>query len=133
MQFKQDLKNGVFTVTEQDKFGGIASRNLTTEFAPDGTACPCDQNPLAFERLPHLFIIHADMVAAQEVGDIHFAQTVDTDLAAEQFINARHGARRDAFEAADIVDQANNIARRRRNGDDDFVHMLVIKDVRRDR
>ena len=116
-------------MTEQDKFSGSASRNLTAEFASDGTARACDKYALAFESLPHFFIVHADMVAAQEVGDVHFAQTVDADLAAEQFVNPRHGARRDSFLAAGVIDQANDIPRRGGNGDDDFVHLLVVENV----
>ncbi len=116
-------------MTQQDEFGGIAPRNLTAEFAPDGAASPRDQNPFAFERLPHFFVIHADVVTAQQVGNIHFTQTIDTDLAAKQFINPRHGARRNIFFAAFVIDKTNDISRRGRNGNDNFVHLLVVEDV----
>ncbi len=116
-------------MTEQDEFGWIASRNLTAEFAPNRTARARDKNAFAFESLPHFFIIHADGIAAQQIGDVHFAQTTHIHFAADQFIKSRHRARWNPLYAANVIDHPHDSPRRGGNGDDDFVNLLAVQNA----
>jgi hypothetical protein len=113
-------------VTQQHEFGGVAPRDLAAEFASDRTARACDQYAPAPERRADRLIIDPHRLAAQEVGDVHFTQAGNVDLAADQFVDARHGARGDALLAADIVDHADESSRCGGNGNDDLVNAVLV-------
>ena len=126
-QFKHGFEDAVLAVTEQDKHLRTPAGDLAADFTTDGTACTGDQHPLPGQRRTDQFILDLRRFAPQKVGDIHFAQTVDTDLAADQFVQPRHGAERNALQAADICHQADDLPACAGDGNDDLIHRAVIQ------
>jgi hypothetical protein len=129
-QFEQNLEDAVFAVSEQIQFGRLPACHLAADFAADGAARTRNQNALAAQDGGNHILADAGWLAAQQVGDFHFAQAADADLATQQFIDARHDAEWHALEAADVGQRAQHPPRRRRDGYDDFIHLARIEDRR---
>ena len=88
LEFLQGFKDAVLAVTKQDKFGWVPARELTAEFTANRTTCASDENSLTAQCCANETVVNFGRVAAQEVGDIHFAQAVDADLTADEFVKA---------------------------------------------
>src|SRR6185503_5217910 len=104
IEFEKNFEDAVFAMTKQYKLSWVATRNLAAQLTSDGTPCTCDKNAFSFERHANCLIVDVYMLAAQKVGNIHFAQTIDANPATDQFIDPRHGARCDSPGATDVID-----------------------------
>src|SRR5687767_3817248 len=102
-EFEKNFEDAVFSMTQQNKLRGITARNLPAQLTSDGASGTSDKHTFSFKRRTDCLIVDMYMLAAQKVGDIHFAQTVDAHPAADQFINTRHCAGCDSPGTADIV------------------------------
>ena len=130
LQFQQGLENAVFTVPEEDQRRGAPAGDLAAEFRADGAARACDKHPLAAQGDAHLLVVNPGRGTAQQVIDVDFPQAVDTDLAADQFVHARHGAEGDVLLAAMISNFAHHVPRCGGDGDDHLVDAAAGDDAR---
>ena len=67
-----------------------------------------------------------DMFTAQQIGNIHLAQTADIYLTSDQFVNARHGTGYNTLDTTDIIHHAHQLSRRRGDGNDHFIDMMQV-------
>src|SRR5215213_6401954 len=107
-----NFKDAILAMTQQDQFGWVATGDLAAKLTPDGAPCARNQNPFSGKCGTDGFVIDAHRLAAQEVVNVHFAQTVDTHPATNEFVYAGNGARGNAFYSAYIVNHAHERARR---------------------
>jgi hypothetical protein len=73
-QLLLDFKDRIFSVSQDDKFGGLAANNLTTQLAANRTATPRYQHALVAQEVVDAPSIGGNRLAAQKVFDIHRAQ-----------------------------------------------------------
>ena len=109
-QFAVDLKDAVLAVAQQDQPGRLKAQNLPAQLTADGTARPGDQHTAAADQFLDGRRVRPHRLAAQEVFDLNGAQLVDADRAAQQFVDAWHGARRRVGLLANLDHVANHLA-----------------------
>ena len=89
----------LFSPCRAESIEGHPAGDLAAQLPADRAARAGDQHPAPCQAIAQSGIVDTRWLAAQQVGDLDLAQAADIDLAANQFIDAGHGAEGDACAA----------------------------------
>lgn len=111
---------GIVLVYVKDDEGlGVAGCDLAAELGADGAAATRDEDGPSLEAFVDLREVHGDLVAAEEVFDLHVTELGDADLAVDQLVDAGEGLHGYARVVADTEDVLAGPWRGRGDGEDD--------------
>ena len=117
---------GVVLIDVKDNQAGrLETGDLAAKLGADRTTAPGDENGLATQVAGDRARVEDDLVAAQEVLDLHVLDVLDTDRAIDQVLQEWNDFQLAAGATGDFDDVAHIIARRTRDRQDDLVDLVL--------
>jgi len=127
LKVKNSFKDAVLAMPHQNQHGWAPACYLAAKFTSDRATAARDQHNSPVKGLPHQLFFKLSGLAAEQVSNVHFAQTIDADFATQEFVDARDGAEWDPATTASIGNQTHHAPGRRRNGNDHLIHAPALK------
>src|SRR3990172_5911660 len=91
--------------------GRAPAGDRAAHLQPDRSTGAGDQNAFARQAATHRLIVDGRRFTAQQVTDLDVPQAADADLASQELVDPRHGAKRDAESPAGLGGAADPPAR----------------------
>ena len=126
LELQLDIVSIVLVDIEDDELLRVVGRDLPTKLAADGAAAAGDQHPLAVDETEDLPHVRLDGFPAQQVLYGHILHGRHGDPGRHQLVHAGQLLELAVRVAADIQDVPLVRSAGAGNGQEDFVHMVLV-------
>jgi hypothetical protein len=118
-----------FRLLEQQELRGAEARDLARELRADRSRTAGHHDDAAGDVVRHLLEVELHGLAAEEILDLHVPELAGLRATVEQVVDRRQDLEVDPRFPAAIDDAAHLLARGRRHGDDEHLHLIVHRDA----